>query len=222
MDADATLRKNSHEKLFDSFLKGDYDILIGTQMVAKGLNFPNVTLVGVVNADQMLYADDYKSFERAFSLLTQVVGRSGRGDTKGRAIIQTHTPESHVISLAALQDYDAFYESEIALRQAMLYPPFADLCIAGFAAEQRNSAQKGAEEFLKLLASTAKTKFPQLPMRVLGPTLEAVAKINNKYRYRLMIKCRSGKDFRSLMQEVLASFGTLPGHKNTGVYIDFI
>lgn len=124
MDADATMTKSSYETKLTAFANGEYDILIGTQMVAKGLDFPNVTLVGVINADQMLYSDDYRSYERAFSLLTQVVGRSGRGDSKGVAVIQTSTPENYVIGLSAKQDYDTFYKGEIGVRKALLYPPF--------------------------------------------------------------------------------------------------
>lgn len=117
--------------MISAFADGEYDILVGTQMVAKGLNFPNVTLVGVLNADHMLYADDYRSYERSFSLLTQVVGRSGRGNDKGMAVIQTFTPENLIISMASRQDYNTFYSNEIKVRKAMLYPPFADICLVG-------------------------------------------------------------------------------------------
>ena len=129
MDTDTTMTRSSHEKKLTAFADGEYDILVGTQMVAKGLDFPNVTLVGVLNADHMLYLDDYRSYENTFSLLTQVVGRSGRGKDKGRAIIQTFTPENPIITLAASQDYDAFYNAEIGIRKAMLYPPFASICM---------------------------------------------------------------------------------------------
>ena len=118
--------------MITAFADGKYDILVGTQMVAKGLNFPNVTLVGVLNTDYMLYADDYRSYERTFSLLTQVVGRSGRGASKGMAVIQSYTPDNLIISMAARQDYLAFYSTEIQVRKAMLYPPFADICLIGF------------------------------------------------------------------------------------------
>ena len=118
-------------------------------MVAKGLDFPNVTLVGVLNTDQMLYADDYRSYERTFSLLTQVVGRSGRGESKGMAVIQTFTPDNLIIAMAAKQDYDTFYRSEIRIREAMLYPPFADICLVGFAGENRQLTLRAANEFLR-------------------------------------------------------------------------
>lgn len=121
--------------MITAFADGKYDILVGTQMVAKGLNFPNVTLVGVLNTDYMLYADDYRSYERTFSLLTQVVGRSGRGASKGMAVIQSYTPDNLIISMAARQDYLAFYNTEIQVRKAMLYPPFADICLIGFSGE---------------------------------------------------------------------------------------
>ena len=130
MDADTTMARYAHEDKLAAFSHGEYEIMLGTQMVAKGLDFPRVTLVGVISADQQLYNDDYRSLERAFALLTQVVGRSGRGAIKGRAVIQTLTPENPVIRLAAKQDYDAFYQTEILLRKAMVYPPYCDLlCI---------------------------------------------------------------------------------------------
>ena len=136
MDMDTTMARFSHEKHFADFSAGKYDIIIGTQMVAKGLDFPNVTLVGVLSADSALYAQDYRSFERAFSLFTQVVGRSGRAQKAGRAFIQTFTPENPVIALAAAQDYDSFYEEEIESRRLHLYPPFCDMAGIGFSGQR--------------------------------------------------------------------------------------
>ena len=125
MDTDSMMSKFSYENKLRDFAYGKYDIMLGTQMVAKGLDFPNVTLVGVLSADQSLYSGDFKSYERTFSLLTQVVGRAGRNQHNGFAVIQTFTPENPIINLAAKQDYDSFYADEIILRKALLYPPFA-------------------------------------------------------------------------------------------------
>lgn len=143
-------------------------------MVAKGLDFPNVTLVGVLSADQLLYSDDYRSFERSFSLLTQVVGRAGRGSNPGSAVIQTFTPDSHVIYLASQQDYIAFYNTEISMRRALLYPPFSDICMIGFVGTDELKTANAARECTKLLCETARRDYPSLPLRVLGPTSATV------------------------------------------------
>ena len=220
LDADSTMRKSSYERLLGAFADGNYDILIGTQMVAKGLNFPNVTLVGVLNPDSMLYADDYRGYERAFSLLTQVVGRSGRGGDKGVAVIQTNTPENNVITLAAAQDYERFYDSEIVIRKAMLYPPFADICVAGFVSTDRTMAIKASKRFTDSFISRAKQSYPDLPLRLLGPSAAAITKISNKYRYKLIIKCRNDKRFRKLLNEVIKEFNSNKENKNVTAYID--
>ena len=153
--------------MISAFSRGDYDILVGTQMVAKGLDFPNVTLVGVLNADQMLYADDYRSYERSFSLLTQVVGRSGRGESKGMAVIQTYTPDNLIISMASRQDYNAFFSAEINVRRAMLYPPFADICLVGFVGENQSLTLRAANAFLQEFSALAKSGFRELLSSVL-------------------------------------------------------
>ena len=220
LDTDSTLRKNAHEQKLKEFADGRYDIMVGTQMVAKGLDFPNVTLVGVLSADQMLYNDDFRSFERTFSLLTQVVGRSGRGDEKGRAIIQTSTPESQVIKLASEQNYDAFYSDEIQIRKAMLYPPFADICVLGFVGKENGKTFAAARDFLKSLCDCAKQKYSSLPMRILGVSPAAVLKINNKYRYKIIIKCRNDKNFRAMISELLISFSSNKKYKEVSPFVD--
>lgn len=212
LDTDSTMGKYSHEKKLAAFAAGNYDILIGTQMVAKGLDFPNVTLAGVINADTMLYSDDFRSYEKTFSLLTQVVGRSGRGKEKGRAVIQTHTPDNPVIYLAAEQNYEAFYRSEIEIRRGMLYPPFADICLVGFVGVNQDKVWNKALEFSKSLAETAKLRYSHVPMRVLGPSPSAVSKVNKKYHYNIIIKCRDNKETRSLITLLLCEFG----RKNRG------
>lgn len=220
LDADSTLRKSSHERYLNAFSRGEYDILIGTQMVAKGLDFPKVTLVGVLNPDSMLYADDYRSYERTFSLLTQVVGRSGRGDKKGIALIQTFTPENNVISMAAAQDYEKFYDSEIKIRNAMLYPPFADICMVGFVSNSHLGVIKSSNDFMKRLIDKAKEDFSDIPLRILGPSPASIAKVSNKYRYKIIIKCRNTRRFRTLLADTTREFNSVKENKNTTAYID--
>ena len=220
MDTDTTMTRSSHEKKLTAFANGEYDILIGTQMVAKGLDFPNVTLVGVLNADHMLYLDDYRSFENTFSLLTQVVGRSGRGNNKGRAIIQTYTPENPIISLAARQDYDAFYASEIGIRKAMLYPPFASICLIGFVGENTKLTEGAAFAFTRKMTELLKTEYTDIPLRVLGPSQAAVFKVSNKYRYKLILKCRNDNRFRDMIGRMLVQFSSIREFSSVTVYAD--
>ncbi len=220
MDTDATSTRSSYEKMITAFSNGEYDILVGTQMVAKGLDFPNVTLVGVLNTDLMLYADDYRSYERSFSLLTQVVGRSGRGEDKGLAVIQSFTPDNLIISMAAKQDYDAFFNTEIGVREAMLYPPFADICLVGFVGENQALTLRGANEFLSGFAARASRDFPRLPLRILGPSPALVVRVSNKYRYKLIIKCKNNRGFRRLLSETLIEFGGKREFSSVTAYAD--
>ena len=220
MDTDAASSKSSYEKMITAFSNGEYDILVGTQMVAKGLDFPNVTLVGGLNTDQALYSDDYRSYERAFSLLTQVVGRSGRGREKGMAVIQTHTPDNLIISMAAKQDYESFYNTEIRVREAMLYPPFADICLIGFVGENQALTLKAANGFLQDFVSEASQNYPKLPLRLLGPSPAAVVKVSNKFRYKLIIKCKNNRSFRKLLSKVLLSFGGRREFSKVTAYAD--
>lgn len=220
MDTDAVSSKSSYEKMISAFANGEYDILVGTQMVAKGLNFPNVTLVGVLNADQMLYADDYRSYERSFSLLTQVVGRSGRGSSKGIAVIQSYTPDNLIIAMAAKQDYDTFYNTEINVRQAMLYPPFADICLIGFVGENQSQTLRAANAFLSSFISLAKSDYPNLPLRVLGPSPALVVKVSNKFRYKLIIKCKNNSEFRKMLSRLLVQFGKNKEFASVTAYAD--
>ena len=189
-------------------------------MVAKGLDFPNVTLVGVLNADRMLYVDDYRSFENTFSLLTQVVGRSGRGAQKGRAIIQTFTPENLIIHLAAAQDYDAFYRSEIALRKGMLYPPYVTMCLVGFVSESPVLTSRAAGAFVGRMTDLLRTDYPDIPMRVLGPSPAAVFKVSNQYRYKLILKCRNDARFRDMLSRMLIGFSCDREYSGVTVYAD--
>ncbi|MCH5323598.1 MAG: primosomal protein N' [Eubacterium sp.] len=201
MDADTTMSKTAYEKNFAKFKNGEFDIMIGTQMIAKGLDFENVTLVGVLLIDKSLYAGDYLGYEKTFSLITQVVGRSGRGSKKGRAYLQTYTPDHYVLNLAASQDYDTFYEQETEIRKALLFPPFCDICVVGFSSINEKECEDGARVFLSILAENVKNT--DIPIRVLGPSKCSVARINGKFRYRIIIKCKNNKKFRRMMHECL-------------------
>ncbi len=220
MDADSVMHKNSHEKFLTAFSKGEYDILIGTQMVAKGLDFPNVTLVGVLSADQMLYSDDYRSFERAFSMLTQVVGRSGRGNDKGRAVIQTFTPENTVIDMSSRQNYDEFYADEIDIRRAMMYPPFSDIFLVGFLGENKARTIACANEFIRRFRELCESEYCDIPVRALGPSPALVSKINNKYRYKIILKSRNSPRLRELLSGLLKCFGRDKNFNDVTVYVD--
>lgn len=194
--------------------------MVGTQMVAKGLNFENVTLVGVLSADQALYSDDFRSNERTFDLLTQVVGRAGRGRFPGTAIVQTYVPENPVLHLAARQDYEAFYQQELLFRRAMLYPPFVDLLVIGFVGEKEPLVRESAETFLRRLGELAREKYSELPLRVLRPSPAAVAKVNNKYRYKLLIKCRNSPALRTMIAQLLREFAGLRRFHAVTAYAD--
>ena len=207
LDTDSTMQRYSYEKKLSAFQRGEYDIMLGTQMVAKGLDFENVTLVGVLSADSLLHTDDFRSYERTFSLLTQVVGRSGRGEQKGRALIQTFEPENPVIEMAAQQDYKRFYDSEIGLRRMMLYPPFSDICVVGFVSGSREKAQAAAQYFESSLASLAAKDYPGLPLRVIGPAPAAVARVSGRYRFRLIIKFKNSRRFREMLSLLLSETG---------------
>ncbi len=206
MDADTTMKKYSYEEKLTAFQNGEYDILLGTQMVAKGLNFPKVTLVGVISIDQQLYNDDFRSQEKAFDLLTQVVGRSGRGENKGKAIIQTMLPDNDIITLSANQDYESFYKLEDVIRKAMIYPPYCDICSVTFSGEKFSKCQTASFRFLENLKNAVLNEYTDVKVNVLGPIQPKIAKINNKYRMVITIKCKNNKRFRKLMSELLTAF----------------
>ena len=212
MDQDSTAAKDAHEKLLARFANHEYDIMVGTQMVAKGLDFEDVTLVGVLGIDSLLFAQGFRAYENVFSLITQVVGRSGRARDPGFAIIQTTDPDNPVLNLAAAQDYDAFFEQEIAYRKLGLYPPFCGLCVIGFAGAKEIEVARAAARFAALLGQQA-AKQPDLPLRVLGPTPGSIEKINDSYRYKLTVKCRNDRRFRDLIRETLTLYEQekLPG-----------
>lgn len=203
IDADSTLARDSYSEYLNAFAKGEYDILLGTQMVAKGLNFPNVTLVGVLGADAAMFSEDFRSFERTFSLLTQVVGRAGRGGEPGLAIVQTINPESSVIELAARQDYEGFYSEEILTRKLMVYPPYCDICVVCARSADRAAAQSAVNGIFDNIREMINGEYSGVKVIILGPAPAAVVKVYNKYRYRMIIKCRNTKKFREMLRKAL-------------------
>lgn len=220
LDTDSTMRRYAYEKKLGDFRSGKYDIMLGTQMVAKGLDFPNVTLVGVLSADGMMHSDDFRSYERAFSLLTQVVGRSGRGGLEGRAIIQTYEPENPVIELAAAQNYDDFYNSEIELRRAMLYPPFSEIGVAVFVGEDKKAAYEASVFFAQKLKELAGSRYSGIPLRMIGPSPSGILKIGGKYRYKIILKFRNSASFRAMMTELLVLTGNERRFSDINVFFD--
>jgi len=220
MDADTTSAKFSHQKLFDAFSRGDYDILIGTQMVAKGLDFPNVTLVGVVNADNSLYDESYLANERSFDLITQVVGRSGRRAEAGKAVIQTINPYNDVIEYASKQDYKSFFANEIQLRKLLTYPPFCDIYFISFICEDENKAALCAKSFFENLVELNKTDYVNEKLIVLGPSPSKISKLKNNYRYGLTLKCKNSKSVRKMLNDILKNIGKIKEYKSVSVSVD--
>lgn len=220
MDTDSTMSRFSYENKFQAFAKGEYRIMIGTQMVAKGLDFPQVGLVGVLSADQSLYSDDFRSFETTFSLLTQVIGRAGRREQQGRAIIQTFTPDNPIIELAAEQNYIGFYELEIASRRMMHYPPYADIFLFGFTGVDEATVRRSCRWMLNELRSAVTEDFGDLPMIALDPTPASVLRVAGKYRYKLLVKAKNTTRMRQLVRQLLHAFYDAPANRQVNVYVD--
>lgn len=220
MDADTTLSRYSHEEKLEAFGAGEYDILLGTQMVAKGLDFPNVSLVGVLTADGMLHSSDYRAFERGFALLTQVVGRAGRSGGGGKAVIQTASPDHELIALAQSQDYDSFFEEEIQIRKMMQYPPYCDICLVGFVGMGEEKTRLASHLMLDLIKKEVQTNYPNLPLKILGPSPAQVVRVGGKFRYRMLIKCKNTKEFRAMMASCLEQFGVAKNLGGTTAFVD--
>ena len=219
MDADTAA--GGHEAILKRFEKERMDILLGTQMVAKGLDFENVTLVGVLSADTSLYVDNYRAAERTFSLLTQVVGRAGRGGKTGRAVIQTYTPGNEVIQSAARQDYDSFYQSEIRMRQLRRYPPFADLFTFTVSGTEEGAvlrAAAGVRETLRRL-SVLPDQAKNQP-EILGPAPAPVLKVNNRYRYRVLLVGKNDKMTRDQVSWLLKEFANDRANRGLNIFVD--
>lgn len=220
MDADTVGVRHAHSDALSAFERGEYDILLGTQMIAKGLDFPKVTLVGVINIDQQVYNDDYRSAENSFDLLTQVVGRAGRSGLPGRAIIQTMVPENGVLALASRQDYKKFFADEIKIRKSMIYPPYCDICLLGFTGEDQFKVTSTARLFLEaLIEENNKIPTPH-KMIVLGPQPPRIAKISNKFRQRLLIKCKNTASFREFLSRLLKQFDGNKEFKDIAIFAD--
>ena len=215
MDTDTVSAAHSHEALLERFRKERVPILIGTQMVAKGLDFENVTLVGVVAPDAALYSDDFRAGERTFSLITQVVGRAGRGEKQGRAVIQTYTPKNEIICFAARQDYLSFYRQELPLRRLRGYPPFADVIVLTASGLDEGAVLRCCIRLRQALATA------QAERQIFGPAPAAVAKINNRYRYRLTITGRCDKRLRELVAYLLRAAQQDKENRGVAVFADW-
>lgn len=201
LDADSTMTRDSYSTYLNAFSNGEYDILLGTQMVAKGLDFPNVTLVGVLSADTALYSEDFRSFEKTFSLLTQVVGRAGRGESGGKAIIQTTNPDNSIITLAKNQDYEGFYNNEILTRKLLTYPPYCDLAVVCVQSIFRDEAVSAINNIFSKIREKINDEYKDVKVIILGPAPSGVVKLHNRYRFRMIIKCKNNKRFRALLKE---------------------
>ena len=219
MDADTVSAVNTHEKILDRFKKEKVPILIGTQMVAKGLNLPDVTLVGVLDADLSLYADSYRAAETTFNMLTQVVGRAGRGDRPGRAVIQTMVPEHRVLNLAARQDYEGFYELESSLRRVTGSPPYGDIAHITFTGENEGAVMRGAAMFRDSLDAWLRQAGAG-EFALLGPAPCPVMKINYNFRYRLTLRCRVTRPIRQMMAQLLRLFLQDKQHRGVSAWVE--
>lgn len=219
MDADTVSGKSGHEKILSEFRKGNADILIGTQMVAKGHDFPKVSLVGVALADTSLFVNDFRANEKTFSLLTQVLGRAGRTEkTAGKAVVQTYVPDNEVLNLAAEQNYESFYEREIAFRKASVFPPFCDIVTVSFSASVENDVINAVKIFGKELDALAKSEYTDVKFILYGPFRNEIYKLAGKYRMRYIIKCRNSKRFRSMLSFLLKKF--MPALKDVSISAD--
>ena len=218
MDTDTVTAARSHEAILEEFRRGKAPFLVGTQMVAKGLDFENVTLVGVVLADQSLFVDDFRAGERTFSLLTQVVGRAGRGEKTGRALIQTFTPEHDVLRFSARQDYDSFYRTEIQLRRLRREPPFRDVFLITASGLNEGAVLRASVRFRQALEGA----LGQLDQewQLLGPAPAAVAKINDRYRYRLTLTAQNSRALRQLLAALLRSAHQDRENRGVSLYAD--
>ena len=221
MDADTVSAVNTHEKILDHFQKEKVPVLIGTQMVAKGLNLPDVTLVGVLDADLSLYTGGYRAGETTFNMLTQVAGRAGRGDHPGRAMIQTLVPEHQVIKLAAQQDYDGFYDLEIGLRRVQNAPPFGDIATVTFTGQEETAVLRGAAKFRdSLIACLKQPPYNLETCTALGPAPCPVPKINYNFRYRLTLRCQLTRPLRLLLAHLLRQFSKDKINRDVSAFID--
>lgn len=220
MDSDTTSGRGAHMELLGTFAAGEADILIGTQMIAKGLNFPNVTLSAVVDADMSLYTGDFRSAERTFSLITQVAGRAGRAEKPGFAVIQTLSPQNDVIEAAANQDYWAFYENEIVLRKALNQPPFCRMVLLTLSSPLEDEARQAARRLAARIRSLLGGPYADLDAQLLGPAEAPIYKLNNRYRYTLTLRCRDSRRQRAFLTGILLEFERDRANRAVTVYSD--
>jgi primosomal protein N' (replication factor Y) len=217
MDIDTTSRKNSHQEILKKFGEEKIDILIGTQMVTKGLDFPDVTLVGVISADTMLNIDDYRAKERAFSMLEQVTGRAGRADCEGKSIVQTYSPDNSAVRLMQKHDYMQFYKDEISIRRAMWYPPFCEMVAIIFSGKNESITQRCARFFVKNIAEIGEQA---QKTQILGPIPAYISKIKNKYIFRILIKCENCDMITGILAKAQKECEENPIYENVSVVID--
>ncbi|MBQ3543277.1 MAG: primosomal protein N' [Oscillospiraceae bacterium] len=221
MDADTVSAVNTHEKILDQFQQEKIPVLVGTQMVAKGLNLPKVTLVGVLDADMSLYAGSYRAAETTFNMLTQVVGRAGRGETAGEALIQSMSPGNRVLQLAARQDYEGFYEMEIQMRRVQKLPPFGDVASVTFLGQDEGRVLRGAAKFRDSLSSCLRqSAYLREECEVLGPAPCVVPRINYNYRYRLTLRCKMTQPLRELIAHLLRQFSQDSANRGVSAFAD--
>ncbi|MGN1409619.1 MAG: primosomal protein N', partial [Eubacteriales bacterium] len=206
MDYDTTQAKYSHEEILDKFRNGEADVLLGTQMVTKGHDFPRVATVGVLSADNSLALGDYRAGERTFAMLTQVIGRAGRGDVAGEAVIQTYNPQNDVILKAARQDYVSFYESEIRLRKALCFPPFCDIAVITLSSADEGYLGHMTNLMLERIKEHIRCDYSDIPMMLFGPFEAPVYRIQNMFRMRFVIKCRLNKRMREFISDLISEF----------------
>lgn len=205
MDTDTTSARYSHDKMLKSFGEGEANLLFGTQMVAKGLDFPNVSLVGVISVDTLLYMNDFRAGERTFSLITQLVGRAGRAKKQGRAVLQTYNPDNEILKLAATQDYERFYESEIKLRKAVQFPPFCTIAVFGISGSNENSVWEYIKQFDTTLDETHRKSHPTVFLKRFGPFKDGIYKISGRFRQRIILKYSDNIASRAFLQDVYAN-----------------
>ena len=220
MDTDTTSSKFAYDEMLSRFRAHDADVLLGTQMVTKGHDFPDVTLVGVLLADASLYLDDYRAAERTFAMLTQVIGRAGRSEKKGMAVIQTNNPDSEIIRLAAAQDYETFYEREIRLRKLLVFPPFCDIALLTLTGSEENLLLRASALLGESVKELAEGEYRDVELITFGPFEAPVYRVDNRYRMRMVIKCRLQKRTLAMFAELLCSFSRKVGKKLT-LSIDF-
>ncbi len=221
MDADTVNAANTHEKILDRFKQEKIPVLIGTQMVAKGLNLPDVTLVGVLDADLSLYTESFRAAETTFNMLTQVVGRAGRGDAAGTAMIQTMVPEHKIITLAAEQNYEGFYRLELGLRKVQNCPPFGDLATVTVIGQEEGAVLRGAAKLRdSLRMCLSQQPYSTEQCSVLGPAPCPVPKINYNYRYRLTLRCRMTRQLRLLLAHLLRQFSQDRENRGISAFVD--